>query len=109
VRQGHRLQQRGRPGTSAAYYDDYRGFRRPSEQVAAGRTFHVRESMQVELQAMFFNAFNRTYLNNPDAGNARASHQYNRNGTRLSGFGRINTGSVAVGPRDGGLSLRFQF
>ena len=31
------------------------------------------------------------------------------NGTVLSGFGRINNGTTALGPRDGVLSLRVQF
>src|SRR5262249_12521316 len=99
----------GQWGTSAAYYDDYRGFRRPSEQISFGRIFSIHERLKVEFQAMFFNALNRTYLNNPDSGNARATLQRNPNGTTLSGFGRINTGSVALGPRDGVLSLRLQF
>jgi hypothetical protein len=99
----------GQWGTSAAYYNDYRGFRRPSEQLAIGRVFSVKERFKIEFQAMFFNAFNRTFLNNPDSGNARATPQRNPNGTTLSGFGRINTGSVAVGPRDGVLSARVQF
>ena len=99
----------GQWGTSAAYYDDYRGFRRPSEQIAVGRIFRIHESIAVELQAMFFNALNRTFLNNPDSGNARASVARNANGTTLSGFGRINNGTTALGPRDGVLSLRFLF
>lgn len=99
----------GQWGTSAAYYDDYRGFRRPSEQLALGRVFAVRERFKLELRAMFFNAFNRTFLNNPDSTNARATLQRNPDLTTLSGFGRINTGSVAVGPRDGVLSARIQF
>jgi len=99
----------GQWGTSSAYYSDYRGYRRPSEQLAIGRIFSVREKFRFEVQAMFFNAFNRTYLNNPDSTNARATLQRNPNGTTLSGFGRVNTGSVAVGPRDGVLSARFQF
>jgi hypothetical protein len=99
----------GQWGTSAAYYNDYRGFRRPSEQLAFGRTFAVKERFKIEFQAMFFNALNRTFLNNPDSGNARATLQRNSDGTTLSGFGRINTGSVAVGPRDGVLSARIQF
>jgi hypothetical protein len=69
----------------------------------------VKESVAIELQAMFFNVLNRTFLNNPDSGNARATLQRNSNGTTLSGFGRINTGSVAASPREGVLSLRVRF
>jgi hypothetical protein len=99
----------GQWGTSAAYYNDYRGFRRPSEQLAFGRTFRIRESMSVELQAMFFNAFNRVLLNNPDSTNAKASTTAAADGTLTGGFGRINNGTTAFGPRDGVLSMRVQF
>ncbi|HYP12898.1 MAG TPA: hypothetical protein VEQ63_03155, partial [Bryobacteraceae bacterium] len=99
----------GQWGTSAAYYNDYRSFRRPSEQFSLGRNFRIRERMSFEIQAMFFNAFNRTYLNDPDSGNARATPTIGANGTTTAGFGRINTGSTAFGPRDGVLNARFQF
>ncbi|MCI0353298.1 MAG: hypothetical protein L0Z53_28090, partial [Acidobacteriales bacterium] len=99
----------GQWGTSAPYYNDYRGFRRPSEQLSFGRTFKIRESVGIEFMAMFFNAFNRVYLNNPDSGNARATKNFAPNGTTLSGFGRINTGGTAFGPRDGVLSARLHF
>ncbi|MCU1327524.1 MAG: hypothetical protein JWN34_2894, partial [Bryobacterales bacterium] len=99
----------GQWGTSAAYYNDYRGFRRPSEQLSLGRNFRVKEIMAVEVQAMFFNVLNRTYLNNPDSTNAKATLQRNANGTTLSGFGRINNGTTALSPREGVLSLRIRF
>ena len=99
----------GQWGTSSSYYSDYRGFRRPSEQVSFGRIFAIHERVRLEVQAMFFNAFNRTFLNNPDSGNAKATLQRNPNGTTLAGFGRINNGSVALGPRDGVLNARLQF
>ena len=100
----------GQWGTSAPYYNDYRGYRRPSEQLAFGRTFRIKESIAVDFNAMFFNVFNRTYLNNPDSTNARATIQFDtRTGQTLSGFGRINTGTIALGPRDGVLSMRVRF
>jgi hypothetical protein len=99
----------GQWGTSAAYYNDYRSFRRPSEQFSLGRTFRFRERMDFEVVAMFFNAFNRTYLNDPDSGNARATPTRAANGTTTAGFGRINTGTTAFGPRDGVLNARFRF
>lgn len=58
---------------------------------------------------MFFNVLNRTYLNNPDSTNARATLQRNGNGTTLAGFGRINNGTTALSPREGVLSLRVRF
>ena len=101
----------GQWGTSAAYYNDYRGFRRPSEQITLGRTFTLHERFGVDLQAMFFNALNRTYLNNPDSTNARqtTSVANDGTGTLTAGFGRINNGTTAFGPRDGVLSLRVRF
>ncbi len=99
----------GQWGTSAAYYNDYRSFRQPSEQIMFGRSFKIRERMSFQLQAMFFNAFNRTYLNNPDSTNARATQVRAANGVTTAGFGRINTGTTQFGPRDGVLSARFQF
>ncbi|MCU1326189.1 MAG: hypothetical protein JWN34_1559 [Bryobacterales bacterium] len=99
----------GQWGTSAAYYNDYRGARRPSEQIAFGRTFRIHESIGVELQAMFFNALNRTYLNNPDSTNARATRTTGANGSLTGGFGRVNTGTTVFGPRDGVLSMRVHF
>jgi hypothetical protein len=98
----------GQWGVSSAYYNDYRGIRRPSEQIALGRTFTLHESISLEFQAMFFNAFNRTYLNNPDSTNARATTTTS-NGLLTGGFGRINTGTTAFGPRDGVLSMRVHF
>ena len=46
----------------------------------------------LQIRAELFNVFNRTYLNNPDFGNARATPSYGRMAYRSSGFGRINSG-----------------
>jgi hypothetical protein len=99
----------GQWGVSSAYYNDYRGFRRPSEQIVFGRTFRLHESIAVEVQAMFFNALNRTYLNVPDSTNALATKTNGSDGTLTGGFGRINTGTTAFGPRDGVLNMRVHF
>ena len=49
-------------GTSAAYYNDYRTQRHPTENFNVGRTFRIRESMSFSVRAEFVNIFNRTAL-----------------------------------------------
>lgn len=98
----------GQWGTSAVYYGDYRFQRRYDEQLSFGKVFHVRERMNLQLRAEFFNVFNRTYPNNPDFGNAQATQRIER-GIPISGFGRISTGSVFLPPRSGQIVARFEF
>ncbi|MDQ1473405.1 MAG: hypothetical protein QOJ99_4885 [Bryobacterales bacterium] len=98
----------GQFGTSAAYYNDYRGARRPDESLSLGRSFPLREGMTFQLRAEFFNPFNRTYLNAPDSTNAAATQKVT-NGQTVSGFGRINNGSTFLSPRNGQLVARFQW
>ena len=99
----------GQWGTSAAYYNDYRGQRRYTEMLSLGRYFRVHEGMRLEVRAMFYNVFNRTYLNDPDSTNALATQVLSSAGQVVSGFGRINTGSTYLGPRTGLVLARFQF
>jgi len=98
----------GQWGYSAAYYTDYRYARRPDEQMSIGKMFRIKESKSLQIRAEFFNVFNRTYLNNPDSGNAAASQIYDR-GVPVSGFGRISSGSTFNPPRNGQLVARFQW
>jgi hypothetical protein len=98
----------GQWGTSALYYNDFRFARRPSEAANLSRVFNLRENVRLEFQAMFFNIFNRTFLNNPTSTNAKATPVYS-NGTLISGFGAISTASTNQLPRTGLLSLRLQF
>jgi hypothetical protein len=99
----------GQFGTAAAYYNDYRYARRPSESVGVGRLFRIREHMSFELRAEFFNIFNRTELNNPDSTNALLPPVTNSAGVPTSGFGRVNPASVFAPPRSGQLLGRFEF
>ena len=100
----------GEWGTAAAYYNDYRYARRYDEQLSVGKQFRIRERMSLQLRAEFFNVFNRTYLNNPDSGNAKATQTVDsRTGLTSSGFGRINNGSTFAPPRSGQIVARFQF
>ena len=98
----------GQFGTSAPYYNDYRYQRRPDEEMSLGRTFHLREQMSLQIRVEFFNIFNRTEINNPTVTNALAT-QVVKNGLTASGFGYINTGSVAFGPRSGQLVAQFHW
>lgn len=98
----------GQFGYSAPYYNDYRSQRRPDESLSLGRIFPVREGMTFQVRAEFFNPFNRTYLNAPDSTNAAATQRIT-NGQIVSGFGRINTGSTFISPRNGQLVARFQW
>jgi hypothetical protein len=90
------------------YFSDYRYQRRPDESLSAGRIFKIKERYTFQLRAEFFNPFNRTYLNNPDSSNAAAT-QVTKNGQIVSGFGRINTGSTFIAPRNGQIVARFQW
>jgi hypothetical protein len=95
-------------GTSLAYYDDFRYQRRPDEQLSVGRSFRMGRT-RLDVRAEFFNAFNRTQLNNPDAGNPLQTQRRNAQGVPIAGFGRINTGSVYGPPRSGQLVTRISW
>jgi hypothetical protein len=100
----------GQWGTAATYYSDYRTARRPDEQLSLGRTFRVREKMAFSVRAEFFNVFNRTFINNPDSGNALATPVVNQTtGQTTAGFGRINTGTLFNPPRTGQIVARLTF
>ena len=98
----------GQFGTSAIYFNDYRNQRRPDEEMSFGRTIRLREKMDLQIRAEFFNIFNRTEMNSPSSGNAQATPVV-QNGVAVSGFGSINTGSVAFGPRSGQLVAQFHW
>ena len=99
----------GQFGTAAAYYNDYRQQRRPSEQFGFGRIFAFRESMSFQLRAEFFNVFNRTEMNTPASANALQTKVTNAQGLLTAGFGYINPGSLFSAPRSGQIIARFQF
>jgi len=105
----------GQFGTSAAYYSDYRGPRRPSENFNFGRTFRLKERVSMQVRVEFTNILNRAYFQTPTGTNAAASQSTNKNGTTNSGFGYINTLTplaatyAAPGPRAGDVVLRFNF
>jgi hypothetical protein len=99
----------GQWGVGAPYYNDYRFQRRPDEQLTFGRVFRIRERMSFQIRAEFFNAFNRTYMNDPAVANPLQTQTRNARGVPTAGFGRIDTGSLLNQPRNGQIVARFQF
>ncbi len=99
----------GQFGGSAAYYDDYRLQRRPTESFNVGRTFRIKESITFNVRAEFSNVFNRTQMNNPSSANATTAPARNALGVYTNGFGFINTGGTASLPRQGTIVARLQF
>jgi len=100
----------GQFGTSAAYYNDYRYQRRPSESMSLGRIFRLGgERTQLHIRAEFTNIFNRTEPNNPTATNALATQTRNAAGQTTGGFGYINVGTVFASPRAGTIVARITF
>ena len=100
-------------------YSDFRGQRRPSENLNIGRAFRIgREERPVifSLRAEFSNVFNRTLMTNPITTNPLAAPTRNSSGQLTGGFGVINevfaTGSFPSGsmlPRQGTLVGRITF
>lgn len=99
----------GQFGTGAAYYNDYRQQRRPSENMSLGRIFQLKEGVSLSIRADFSNIFNRTQMNNPTSNNAKLTQTRSSTGQPISGFGYINSRTVAFPPRAGIIVARFQF
>jgi hypothetical protein len=104
----------------AYYYSDFRGQRRPVENLAIGRQFRIRERISLSLRAEFQNILNRTYLNNPSIVSPQTAPVCKlTNGSNgacsqpglqlVSGFGSIDTSTVPYQPRSGQLVAQFQF
>ena len=112
-------------GDSAPYYTNCRWQRQPAESLSLGRTFRIKEKIQLLIQAQFFNVFNRVFYpepaaattsttvatySNPFPGSAAAAGALN------GGYGFVNTlngGTATAGigpaPRSGQLVARFTF
>jgi hypothetical protein len=112
------------PGTyssSAAYYNDYRSQRHPTENFNIGRTFRIRESMSFSVRAEFVNIFNRTVLPAPSSttpltattcfvsGTSGAQGACSPGATIASGFGFEQTANITGGVRTGQIVARFRF
>jgi hypothetical protein len=106
----------GQFGTSAAYYSDYRYERRPTENMAIGRTFRIKERANLNIRAEFTNIFNRARIPDPTNGtgpgqNSASLQTRNAAGQATAGFGWINTNPATpvLTPRQGQLVARFTF
>ena len=107
----------GQWGTSAAYYSDYRFQRRPTENLAIGRTFRIKERATINIRAEFSNIFNRARMQDPYFANAQATQTRNATtGQATAGFGWLNTAFGTAGavtgvqlPRNGTIVGRLTF
>jgi hypothetical protein len=106
-------------GTSAAYYNDFRWQRQPSENMAFGRVFRIKERAQLQIRAEFQNIFNRLFYSAPiDGAGFLATFgnpsiptlHLNPGGTLSAGYGYVNwvNGGSAL-PRSGQVVARFTF
>jgi hypothetical protein len=98
----------GQWGTSAAYYNDYRSRRTPTESMSLGRTFSIGERASLNIRVELNNAFNRIRVPGPSSTNAQATQRVDQNGKPSTGFGYMNTASGSQG-RTGQLVARIQF
>lgn len=101
----------GQFATTAAYYNNYRWQRQPSENMNFGRNFRIREKMNLQIRAEFQNIFNRHFYGQPSSGNPNAlTTNTNPNGALSAGFGFVNTlNGAGSSPRTGLLVARFTF
>jgi Carboxypeptidase regulatory-like domain/TonB dependent receptor len=109
----------GQFGNSPAYYSDYRKQRRPAENINLGRTFRIREGMNLSVRMELYNVFNRAYWFDPTGTSLTNFQQEQKtlpNGVTSAGFGRVlATGGTFFGntanlsPRQGLLVARFVF
>lgn len=104
-------------GTATAYYNDFRGQRRPAESMSLGKTFPIHDRARISIRAEFFNIFNRLEsFPNPSTSNP-ATPPTRSNGLLTGGFGFINYTQITSNsqnnaypsPRTGQVVLRFEF
>jgi hypothetical protein len=120
-------------GDAAPYYTNCRWQRQPAESLSLGRTFRIKEKIQLLIQAQFFNPFNRVFYPLPSiAGPGNTNFQtaatygnafpggpnpgFGQNAALSAGYGWVNVvnGGAAVNgigpnPRSGQLVARFTF
>jgi hypothetical protein len=112
-------------GASTAYFNDYRWQRQPTENLAFGRVFSVKERVKITVRAEFQNIFNRLYYTLPtgSGGTFTTSPTLKSNtlsgtpGLLSGGFGYVgwvnggayNTLGTGPAPRSGQIVAKFQF
>ena len=105
-------------GASAPYFNDYRWQRQPSESMAFGRVFAIKERYKIQIRAEFQNIFNRLFYSVPTTAGATTTVSPTGKGNSLSGttgllssgWGYVNwlNGAGAL-PRSGQVVARFTF
>jgi len=107
----------GVSGSNIAYYNDFRGQRRPVISGGLGKEFQLREKVTMSLRAEFFNLLNQNLsLANPSTGSP-ATPPTRSNGLLTGGFGFMNYLGIASNsvnsslptPRSGQLVARIEF
>ncbi len=102
---------------SAAFYNDFRAMRRPSELASIARNFRIKEGITFMVRAEFNNVMNRTIVGttntagfvDPSTNRGAALVQDRATGVYTSGFGTINTLGNVGGQRQGTLVGRLTF
>jgi len=111
-------QDAGVPGSNVAFYNDFRGQRRPAISGGIGKVFKVRESVSFSVRAEFFNLFNMMEaLGNPSTGSPQTAPTRSAAGLLTGGFGYLNYTGIAGNsvssslptPRTGQIVARIQF
>jgi hypothetical protein len=104
-------------GDAAPYYSNCRWQRQPAESLSIGRIFRVKEKYQLQIQAQFFNVFNRVFYPAPALGPSSTPATFTNQFPGVPGTGAINGGFGSVvtlngagtNPRSGQLVARFTF
>jgi hypothetical protein len=107
----------GQFSPSAAFYNDFRYQRRPSELASIARNFRIKEGITFMIRAEFNNVLNRTLVATtntagfvePSLNRGQALVRDAATGTFTSGFGTINTLGNIGGQRQGTLVGRLTF
>ncbi|HSP66730.1 MAG TPA: TonB-dependent receptor [Bryobacteraceae bacterium] len=107
----------GQFSPSAAFYNDFRYQRRPSELASIARNFRIKEGITFMIRAEFNNVMNRTLVATtntagfvePSLNRGTGLVRDAATGTFTSGFGTINTLGNIGGQRQGTLVGRLTF
>jgi len=109
----------GQWSSNQSTFRDYRGFRYPQENANFGRTFRLKEKVTFNVRVEFSNAFNRTRLPQPAAGNIPGVAGFATQPTKQTtgaltglysgGFGTVVPTSGTQGYRTGTLVGRITF